>query len=352
MPKDAKKDAPKTPRRSRAKGGDLFAQVTLALTVLLVIAVGVLAVWGYRRMETKVAGAMSEAGPIRVVIEWPPLARKSTTNKDKATGPEAANTGPLTWVDVGTQRDLTELATRMISASPFDKSSLSQTAAALEGTGWFKRVDSIRREAGGIVRIRGSWRVPGAVVRVQGIDHLVSTEGERLPVDYTLGRSGLRHIVNPAFPPPEPGARWIGGDVQAALSLLASLRDSPAFGQVAGVDTAGYGKSKQLVIVSDKGNRVVWGSAPSEFNPNEPDSATKLRFLSLLVNSPDFGHRIDANKAVIFLTSKKGIIYDSTAPPTGEATSPVDGGAVEPSAAEDLVGAGGRQAEIVRTRQN
>ncbi len=331
---------------SKIQAGAILSQLSIALTALLSVGVVAAVVIGYPMMERKVAGEIPQE--LKVVIEWPPLGKPvvAAGGTGKSAGGKTGRTGgtknaaaepavdaadaPTTWLSEPTQQDLTRIAMEILRADPFDRQSLRATAEAFEGTGWFKRIEYVRREPGGVVRIKGQWRVPGAVVRRDGVDYLVSTEGERLPVEYKQGRSGLVALLAPNFEPPLQGQKWVGGDVQAGMALMAYLQTSPAYSQVRAIDLSQYGKTKRLAIVTDRNNRVVWGTAPGEFNPNEPDTKTKLRFLATLVNSPDFGHRIDANKPVIYLTSKSGVVYDSTAspsppppppPPTGSPTA-------------------------------
>ena len=191
-------------------------RVSLAATVLLFVGgLGAVA-FTYGRMERSVSTIVRE--PVRPEFSWPPLRRG------------AGGTGaPGTWLSEPFRNQLTVLATTVLNDDVFDREALARCGQAMLATGWFRSIHSIRREREGVVRIDGEWREPAAVVRHGERDYLVSGEGELLPVDYKPGASGLRVVVNPSIAPPgKPGDKWLGGDVQAALKLLAQLQASPA----------------------------------------------------------------------------------------------------------------------------
>jgi len=330
--------------KSKSSLREILGQVIMGTTVLLTIGAGFAAVVTYQKMEARVAEGVAE--PVKILFEWPLISPPPAVAAAKASA--AQSPVPTTWLSERTQQDLTDLASKMVSENPFDRTSLAETCRALESTGWFKKIEFVRRETGGVVRIRGSWRVPGAVVRREGFDHVVSLDGERLPLDYREGKTGgsLKALLNSAYPPPLAGERWPGGDVQAGLALIGQLHGTAAWPQVAAVDISNYAKNKRLIIITDRGNQVVWGSAPGEFNPNEPDAATKLRRLTTLVSSPDFEQRIDGGKAIIYLTGKKGFFYDSTATPKNQDEQPVNKDLLLGSE-DDLVERNGRVVQTV-----
>lgn len=282
------------------------AIVTVALVCAL--AIGLLA--GQRALAER-AGKVreSQTEAFRVEFDWPPLAGAQP-------GPDGQ---PATWLSVTQREDLTGLAMRSLSANPMDHAALQRTGEALLATGWFSTIESVQRAPHGVVRIRGQWRIPAAVVRSGDRDHLVSTKGELLPVTYRPDASRLKVIYNPCNPPPsKPGDPWLGGDVQAALALLAYVQPTQAFGQVMGVDVRNYVRTKRLEIVTDRNNRVLWGAPPGEFNPGEPGADVKLKWMLYLRASTDYGQRIDAARPVIDLTNPRGIMIDQATLPEGQ----------------------------------
>lgn len=312
--------------------GRWFSRGATALTAALVLAAAGGVVLGYRAMEDRVGQIKS--GPVHVDFNWPPLAGQPAKAKDGT---------PNTWLSEPFRRQLTLMAQTVLSENPFDRSSLERCHGALMASGWFRSIKLIQRSADRTVRIEAEWRTPVAVVRVADQDYLVSAEGERLPVEYKPGASKLRVVANPGYPPPVAmGERWLGGDVQAALKLLAHLQTLPSYGQVVGVDVATYATNRRLVILTDQGNRIVWGEAPGELAPSEPPSETKLKWLNLMASSPDHHQRIDAGKPMIDLTSPRGIMIDVSAP-AGNPVVPT----AQPAAPERVGHASGRLAHTL-----
>ncbi len=306
---------PSTSRQHRSHPfGARVRRASIAATCLLfIVSLGGMAV-GYGSMERSVSGLVR--APVRPVFSWPRL-RGAAAEFD-------ADGRPMTWLSEPFRNELVVLATTVLNDDVFDRDTLARCGQALLASGWFRGVSSIRREADGVVRIDGVWREPAAVVRHGERDHLVSGDGELLPVSYRHGASGLRVVLNPSFPPPaSPGEPWRGGDVQNALKLLAQLQASPAYPQVAAIDARGTGTAApRLEIVTDAGNRVVWGSAPDAFAPAEVPTEIKLGRLKFLLTSADFGRRIDAGKPLVDIASPRDILIDvsarAAAPPTGE----------------------------------
>jgi hypothetical protein len=292
--------------RQKSNKVDWVGRAASVTTVLLLLAAAGGLVVGYRAMESRVGQVKS--GPVRVEFNWPPLAGQPATLPDGK---------PNTWLSEPFRRQLVMLAQTVLSENPFDRSSLERCHLALMDSGWFRQIKLIHRSNDGVVRVEGDWRAPAAVVRFEDVDYLVSADGERLPVEYKPDASRMRVVTNPYKGPPERfGEKWIGGDVQAALKLLAHLQTTGAYAQVTGVDAGQYVASKKLVILTDQGNRVVWGAAPGEFAASEPATEVKMKWLTLLATSPDFGRRIDAGKPVIDLTNPRGIMIDVSAQPS------------------------------------
>ncbi len=279
------------------------ARLSALTTGLLLLGVVAGLALGLPALERRAAIVKRE--PVRVVIEWPPL-----------TGASTPGTATDSWLSERYQQQLTALAQEALTDNPFDHASLEASARALVDTGWIVRVRAIRRESGGIVRVTADWRTPAAVVRHGDYDHLVSTEGELLPVQFKHATSGMRVIINPAFPPPEhPGEMWVGGDVQAALALMAHVQTHPAWAQVAAIDAERYAKSHRLAFLTDRGTRVVWGSPPGETRVGEPTTRQKLSNLDRLMTDPAFGRRIDAGQPLVDLSNPRGVIIDASAQP-------------------------------------
>lgn len=260
--------------RERAAWAAALVGPVCAGTVILAVPVAL--AMGVPRLHARVArSVVQSANPVRVVIDWP-LA-------------PGAKPGSGTWLAEDLRGSLQTLAdsTVRVDDDPLSPTALATLAEALTRTGWFERLDAVRREPGRVVRVSGQWRIPAAVVRHNGLDQLVARGGELLPPTYLPGRSGHRVIYGSAAAPPMDGDRpacgrvWGGGagglsDVQAGVQLLGVLAGKPWRDQVAGVDVSAYATNRRLVIVTASGGRVVWGAAPSERPFGEANLEYKL----------------------------------------------------------------------------
>lgn len=255
-----------------------LANATLAIVW---VALGLTAAVGAGPLKERVT-ALRDA-PVTPRIEWPALPGDPSS----------------TWLPASEQRRLDHLVVQTVTTDAFDRDSLEALRATLDASGWFARVDEVRRLPENTIRVRGQWRAPAAAVRVSDRDHLVTAAGELLPLAYAHDAAGpgIPVILNAQFGPPENdargfayGRRWRGGDVPASLTLLTELRR--AFGatphimrQVAGVDASEYRQRGRLLIVTDTGSRIVWGSAPGDEKPGEVRAAEKISRLVQLAGS-------------------------------------------------------------------
>ena len=252
----------------------------------------------------------AEVPPPRVDIDWPLI--------EGRIGPSGE---AVSWMSESLRAQLSELVRSELTNDPMDHKSLKRAADRLIATGWIRELHEMTRVTdpaapggAGSVNVRGEWRAPVALVRWQERDHLVAAGGELLPISYPAGSVGTLKVITGAFgPPPDVyGEPWSGGDVQAALGLLAYLQPTVAFSQVSGVDVAGYVKHKRLVIVTDQNTRVVWGSAPGEWKPGEPSTQQKISWLVGLRRDAKHAYRIDAGRAQVDLTVAYGVFSEVT----------------------------------------
>lgn len=285
-------------------------------TAVLVAAVGLGAVAGYQQLATAAGAHRGSQAPLSVRFNWPV----------HATTPVAPDGSRRSWLPLKVQQDLADLALSQLTGSTTDGESLARTAQAMEQSGWFESIESVRRANGNAVEVIGRWRTPVAVVRVAGpvgqVDRLISATAQLLPVDYPAGSTAMRYIVGAARSAPvQFGEEWEGSDVQAGLKLLAYLYPSSVYGQVAGIDVAQYGTARKLIILTDTGARIVWGAAPQDWAPSEPSPDQKLKWLLHLKNGPEYGRRIDAGRPLVDVTSPRGIMIDQSSASEGVAMS-------------------------------
>lgn len=200
-----------------------------------------------------------------------------------------------TWLPEEDREELIRVAARAAGViDPLSHAPLRDVSLALERTGWFDSTPTVRVVEPGVLHVEGAWRRPAAVVRWQGYDHLISTRAMPMPPVYRAGGANRPVILGSAFGPPEagaPGSRyasaWPGLDVRTALDLLGILWDAGLLEQVAGVDVSGYNQGGPIEIVTTRGGRIVWGSAPDEWKPGEPSVGERVRRLHGLVDRTD-----------------------------------------------------------------
>lgn len=285
-----------------------FAPHIGALVLVIVAVVGVPV--GVSAMERHAISTL----PIRaerVEIVWPALGG----------APAGSEPGPATWLPQSERRRLVRLATEALRGDPdpLGNATLERVARALLNSGWFARIDSVRRERGGLVRVNGTWRVFSAVARVGDDELLLSDRGVLLPLRYEAGKagqrgqSGLPAILGAALDPPAaPGQAWPGGDVQMGLGVLDLLRDEPFWGQIVGVDVSGALRGGPLEIVTTGGGRIIWGPPPEQWMPGQVNAQAKVQTLERLFREYA---RIDAGQRRIDIRNRD-VLIDQTVPGT------------------------------------
>ncbi len=268
------------------------AVASRASTVAFLVVIGALAlawIFGQDALKRRVADARAQ--PITLQIRWP------SVSGDRG----------RTWMPESVRREIEQTLLSRISPDVFDRASLEEARAALLRTGWFERVDAVRRLEGNSIEVVGEWRTPLAVVRLGQTDHVVGTGGALLPLAYRPGGAGpgLKVIYGVSVPGPtltdgSPawGAPWPGGEVQAAQALIDTLRRAfsatRVWPQIAGVDASQFGKNGRLAILTDRGARVVWGAPPGVVAPGEQTTDQKIARLVNLANGAS--ERIDAGE--------------------------------------------------------
>lgn len=180
------------------------------------------------------------------------------------------------------------------STSPFDREMLVKARQALEQNPWIEKVYDVRRAYGNgpgdLLEINCEYRVPVALVKWGDYYSLVDRNGFKLPEQYEPkdvpkivrieeGHVDIRIIDGVRKPPPEPGHKWPGEDLSAALEMIALLSDKPYAQEILKINV-GHFYSKgdpQVVLVTKYGTEVRWGRVPSAKDSFvEVDAARKL----------------------------------------------------------------------------
>jgi hypothetical protein len=198
----------------------------------------------------------------------------------------------------------------------FATEDLESARRTVLSTGWLRPDLTIERRPQGIIAVSGSWRRPVAVVHDGPDRYLVGSDGAPLflPVGFAVPSTAYT-IRNPSNPPPRRETRrderwhveiaygepWPGSDVQAAIDLLGLVEQSEIRTQVMGVDLAAFPADGHLVLITDTGSRIVWGSPANPDGtvpPGEQPIAERLRRMEAFLHTH---RRIDAGHANLLI---------------------------------------------------
>jgi hypothetical protein len=196
--------------------------------------------------------------------------------------------------------------------SVFDRQLLIDARAALEKNPWISKVRDVRRAyangPGDVLEIDCDYRAPVALVKWGDYYSLVDQNGFKLPEQYEArdvpkivrieqGRVDIRIIEGVKRPPPSPGKKWVGDDLEAGLEMISVLSDKPYAQEILKLDVSGVNGGRgdpQVVLVTKFGTRILWGRVPSAKDSFvEVDASKKLDRLRALY--AQYG-RVDAGK--------------------------------------------------------
>ncbi len=244
----------------------------------------------------------------------------------QALGPEGAGTWPPSDVQLELDQQAHQLAS--VAQGPLSIDLLERLGTWVAATGWVDELRSVERTEPGVITIDATWRAPAGVVRQNGYDYLISTEGRRLDAQWRENTAGLPVIVgaerSTAATSVLPGTPWPDRSVLAGVELLTLLHDElgvdpilglGGFDQVWGVDVAEFSRHQRLIILTDLGNRIVWGRAPSDPVSDLVPTHQKLKNLGYMRRHPDYGNRIDASQARIDLSNGPILVDDRPSRP-------------------------------------
>lgn len=175
----------------------------------------------------------------------------------------------------------------MASASLLEVGALQRVHQRLLASGWFSRVEQVRRRSETEIAVSAEFRVPYAMVRAGDEDHLIDVDGRRLPLSYAGNdqRPRLPLILGIAMPKPaENGALWLGSDLRAAINLVDLLRNRIWFanGQIKAIDASRFQVEGIVELVTDRDTRIVWGGDPHDRGLSEMPPDRKLACLDAL----------------------------------------------------------------------
>ena len=185
------------------------------------------------------------------------------------------------WVEGDLKTMLLQTARQHLSGDPLARHELVVAREALLATGWFDRIDQVRRVRDDLVEIEGRFATPRAVIRDSRGDHLIDDQGRLLPRTYPVGRAGGLPAITGVVGvrPAEPGRRWEGAEVSAALRLLQQIAGRPWRHQLAAVDVSKHGRDRSIRLITDRGCSIIWGRAPGDEAAGEVPADRKIGYL-------------------------------------------------------------------------
>ncbi|MHC4947241.1 MAG: cell division protein FtsQ/DivIB [Planctomycetota bacterium] len=257
-----------------------------------------------------IAGAwIALVGGIAGLWSWgvPQLSAYASTHGRPAADIEVRFRDAPAWLRGDLETLLLLTARTHLEGDPMRRDDLVATHAALLNSGWFDAVHQVRRLRPGVVEVEADYVEPYALVRSRGYDHLVDPAARLLPRAYPAGTSRRFTAITGAHfdGPARPGLQWEGADVGAALRLLALIETRPWRHQVEQIDVSRYLREQMLVLVTDRGCRIEWGSAPGEERSLEALADLKRRYLDRhyeLSRHIDRGH-----VGILDLTRREGV---------------------------------------------
>jgi hypothetical protein len=275
-----KKSKRSTPRRPKHDWARTWRVASPILGGVCVLALGMGMTFGVERLDQD-ARRLLAGTPMTVELEGP------------------VSTEGLRWVPQDQLDALISQSQRLLAGrDPMNVQALGDVGQMLERSGWLSGPPRVERVGRDRVRIQADWRVPAAVVRHNGRDHLISWEGLVMPLEFAPGAAEVRAILGAGLAPGDPDRSsrylkvWPGSDVQAALSLLRLLSEQPYFHLVGAIDVGPLARREPMEIITPMETRVVWGAPPGEFRPGEVTTEVKLARLSSLFRRDG---RIDGN---------------------------------------------------------
>jgi len=233
------------------------------------------------------AGVMLAIGAA-LALAFVPTMRQAT-----ATAPTASEVqfvdAPV-WVGDSLLRHLAETALAADARDPnsVHRAALCAVQETLDKTGWFASVDQVERAADGALVVEATFLTPVAIVEDRYGEAIVDEQGRLLPEGCQVAAGA--HVIRLTHPrrhrPVRARRAWESEDVHAGLALLDVIRKRPWASQITAIDLKAWqSREPQLVMITDKHSRIVWGSPPGAETPLEALTQEKLGRLQHLFDA-------------------------------------------------------------------
>lgn len=149
---------------------------------------------------------------------------------------------------------------------------------ALNRSGWFEQVSTVRRTPAGDIEVEATFLTPATTIRDSYGEVVIDRAGRPLPDGTRMDASQASMVlINPRHDrPTRPLSAWRGDDVAAALRLHALLIGHDWSNQIRHIDLAEFDRTGTLTLETDLPSRIRWGSPPGEETPLETLAARKI----------------------------------------------------------------------------
>jgi len=215
---------------------------------------------------------------------------------------------PPAWFRGDLRESLTRNVLDRVTGAPLDRQQLVDIREMLLHSGWFADVEQVRLRRAGVIEIDAEFFVPFATIEDMGGHHVVDATGRLLPLTYEpRDDHDFPVIQRQRLPrPAQPGVRWPGEDVVAALKLLRLIDPAAWRHQVRAVDLRRFADTRTLLLISTRGCRIIWGSPPGEEQALEAFADLKMRYLKH--HFKEFGHIDGGYTPAIDVTGTEGVM--------------------------------------------
>jgi hypothetical protein len=252
------------------------------------------------------AGAVLGLGRLRAYVLAQPEFARSIARVQLADRPE--------WINDSLAAQLSnEFLPESQSDWTFDPCLAECVYQATVQCPWVKEVREVRVERApgarndstwraGRVIVRAEWRRPVAIGVSRDREEYIAADGVVLPKEQTgqiiAQLPGLPRILGVSGKPPAPGHHWSGKDLEAALTLVAMLREKPYYSQIAAIDVSNFSRRDlfepaiSLIAAADQATtKICYGQMidDNSLSVDEPKNKNKLEFL-------DKWYRINKNQ--------------------------------------------------------
>ena len=246
-----------------------------------------------------------------LVLGWmiglPKLEAAATQRADTEDGQIRFVDAPK-WMRGDLKAHLVMTAEQQIDGGVLARQDLIDIRSVLIETGWFESIKQVRRVHDDLIHVQATFVTPYAVIRDDDGDHLIDPRGKLLPRTYPTGANdNFIAIIDSRYDRPnQSGELWPGADINAALRLLRVIAGKPWIDQVTAINVGQYLDDQTLILKTDRGSRIIWGSAPGEEQAGEALVEQKLKYLEY--HHERHGH-IDRNHdGAIDITSTVAVV--------------------------------------------